>query len=107
MYLAEQLGVNGNSEVGCCLRGGKKFGLSLAKTCFFLVLEEINVKGRGSIWCVEKGLEDDSEIIAPKAKKRKSDADYRQEQVQYRFEALKKTHGKKLPTPSIASGLKH
>lgn len=50
--------------------GGKKVWL---KSCedLILVLEEINVEGRGNIWCVEKGLEDD---IAPKAKKRRSDA---------------------------------
>ena len=49
------------------------------------------MKGRGSIWVVEEGYEDDVEIT-PKRKKRRSASEERQEQVQAKFEDLKKRH---------------
>ena len=62
------------------------------------VLVDIDVKGIGSIWVVEEGYEDDIEI-APKTKKRRSDAEERQERVQAKFEDLKKRHGTKYTSP--------
>ena len=85
--------MNGLSEVGYYHREGKTFSLSHVKTWFCFAAEEINVEGTVCICCVKKRFEDDSEISAPKAKKRTSDAEDRQEWVQTRFELLKKHHG--------------
>ena len=96
-YLSEQLGVEGIADIGYYLRGGKRVWI---KSCGDLVsvLVDIDVKGRGSIWVVEEGYEDDVEI-APKTKKRRSDAEERQERVQAKFEDLKKWHGTKYTSP--------
>ena len=78
-YLSEQLGVDGVADIGYYLRGGKKVWL---KSCDELVrvLEDIKVKGRGSTWIMEDDPGDDGKI-APKIKKRRSNAEERQERV--------------------------
>ena len=64
------------ANIGYYLRGEKKAWL---KSCHKLgrVLEDIKVKGRGSIWVVKEDPEDDGEI-APKIKKQRSNAEERQ-----------------------------
>ena len=96
-YLSEQLGVDRVADIGYYLRGGKKVLLEFCDK-LFRVLEDIKIKGRGSIWVVEEDPEDDCEI-APKIKKQRSNAEERQERVQARFEDLKKSHGTKYTSP--------
>lgn len=100
-YLSEQLGVEGIADIGYYLRGVKEVWI---KSCGDLVRVSVNidVKGRGSIWGVEEGYEDDVEI-APKTKKWRSEAVERQERVQAKFEDLKKRHGTKYTSPQYKS----
>ena len=63
-------------------------------------MKHISEKGQGSIWCVEKAQEEDSEdFIVQKAKKKKYDVEERRERVQARFEDLKKQHGTQYTGP--------
>ena len=63
------------------------------------VIQQIDGKGRESIWCVEKAMEEESDEIVPKAKKKKQDGEERRERVQERFESLKKRHGNQYSAP--------
>ena len=97
-FLAGKLGVCGVSEVGYYLRGSKRVWLNSSDE-LLAVLEDIGAKGRGSIWAVDKGPEDDHESM-PKTKKKKSDVvEDRQQRVQARFEELKKKHGTSFTSP--------
>ena len=60
-----------------------------------VVLENINAKGRGSIWTVEKGHKVGEHEIVPKAKKKTSDTEDKQQCAQARLEELKKRHSTK------------
>lgn len=63
-----------------CLRwgiiSGEVTGCGSILVSLVVVLEDISAKGRGSIWAVEKGHEEDEHETVPKAKK-KSDVEDR------------------------------